>query len=151
MILNEGNKVRVLFSLIEGKVLSVDYDSPTVYVKLEIKGTNSISEYPMHTLVKVGSYNPRYEVPIEISEKALEQVNKVEYEMLLIKRQSCHPQDNYLFLVLAKNPKNDTYVVWDYNSSLNSLNIGRYCGTRELAMEEWDKAERKSLFDGTGL
>lgn len=50
-----------------------------------------------------------------------------EYTVLEIRRKSCHPADDYLWMVSAKK-EDGTYAVWTaWNESTQSLNYGHYC------------------------
>lgn len=48
------------------------------------------------------------------------------YELVDVVRKSDHPEDDYLYMVSAKN-NNGTYAVWtSWNETTGSLNFGHY-------------------------
>lgn len=68
----------------------------------------------------------------EVSEKVKEMIEKylVEnlpyYTLVKVERKSNHPNDHYLYMVVAQH-NNDTYAVWTcFNSETNSMNYGHY-------------------------
>lgn len=49
-----------------------------------------------------------------------------QYTVLEVRRKSCQPEDDYLYMVSAKN-QNGTFAVWtSWNESIKSLNCGNY-------------------------
>ena len=71
--------------------------------------------------------------------------NLPKYKVLEIRRQSYHPEDDYLYMVSAK--KDDgTYAVWTcWNQSIKSLNCGHYDLSSE---EDCEKVMDGSYFSG---
>lgn len=50
-----------------------------------------------------------------------------QYSVLTVSRKSLHPNDGYLYIVSAKNERNNTYAVWScWNERIQSLNHGNY-------------------------
>lgn len=50
-----------------------------------------------------------------------------DYTVLSISKKSRHPDDDYLYIVSAKNEKNGTYAVWtNWNGNTRTLNHGHY-------------------------
>ena len=49
------------------------------------------------------------------------------YAVLTVSRKNLHPDDDYLYVVSAKNEKDNTYAVWScWNEKTQSLNHGNY-------------------------
>ena len=63
---------------------------------------------------------------VEVNVKEYFKENLPRYEVLEIRRKSYHPDDSYLYMVVAK--KDDgTYTVWtSWNELLHTLNHGHY-------------------------
>lgn len=60
--------------------------------------------------------------------------NLPQYEMVNVLRKSNHPDDDYLYMVIAKHITNDTYATWtSWNQSTKSLNNGHY-GLEDIIM-----------------
>ena len=72
------------------------------------------------------------EIPAEVIEKINNCVKL--YEMsskaVFITKLSCHPDDDYLYIVIAqtansKDPSSN-YILWEYNADYNNLYWGHY-------------------------
>ena len=70
------------------------------------------------------------EVDESVREKARKCAEKVGYEFLDIFKQSNHPDDHYLYIVVGRGGYDNGYCVWLFNSSVNngdgSLGEGKY-------------------------
>ena len=87
--------------------------------------------------------NDMSEVLVQVERYFAENLPK--YKVLKIRRQSYHPEDDYLYMVSAK--KDDgTYAVWTcWNQSIKSLNCGHYDLSSE---EDCEKVMDGSYFSG---
>lgn len=69
-------------------------------------------------------------VPIGIKKRIQDELFRYQCSLVLVCRASNHEEDNYLYLVLAKNKRASlgytSYVVWYFNSSHGGLNSGSY-------------------------
>lgn len=77
-------------------------------------------------------------VPPEVIEtvKSYFVLNLPEYEVVDVLRKSDHPEDYYLYMVIAKRNTDGTYAFWSsWNQIRKSLNYGSYCITKETAYE----------------
>lgn len=82
-----------------------------------------------------------YDYMTTISEKVRKTIEKEvkrispHYEIKAIVRYK-HPEDHYLYRVVAAMTNNDTYTYWDsFNTFTNSLNFGHYHICLEDAMQ----------------
>ena len=70
------------------------------------------------------------DIPEDVVVKVKKQVNLAGYKFLGIIRESNHPCDHYLYLVVGQGGYKDGYCVWRFNSSVNngdgSLGEGSY-------------------------
>lgn len=86
------------------------------------------------------------EVEESVKEKAKICAEKAGYEFLYIVKQSNHPNDHYLYIVVGKGGYDNGYCVWLFNSSVNkgegSLGDGRYDMTFVQMLEELSKRVR---------
>lgn len=82
-------------------------------------------------------------VPLEVCKKAALECGKNGYTMLNIKRYSDHPEDEYLFTVVAYIQKGDfeQYVTWIFNNSTCWLGTGRYMTSMESAEKDYNERE----------
>lgn len=62
------------------------------------------------------SFDCYEEVPQEIKDRIRNEARKKGYKVKLISRQSNHPSDKHLFLVLGQGGRLNAYNVWLYNA-----------------------------------
>lgn len=82
--------------------------------------------------MKTPNYNYTSVDPI-IVERIRRRCEELNYELAFTSLLSCHPDDDYLYVVLARNLSNfpnikpyNNYTVWEYNSESDSLFWGKY-------------------------
>lgn len=68
---------------------------------------------------------------IHIPQYALEriraEVNRIGYDSVFVMRKSLHPDDWYLYVVVAKKKDKEEYAFWSaYNDTFYTLNNGHY-------------------------
>ena len=74
------------------------------------------------------------------------------YAVLTVSRKNLHPDDNCLYIVSAKNEKNNTFAVWScWNERSQSLNHGHYGikslkACEELVKEYTDKTKYFAVY-----
>lgn len=74
------------------------------------------------------------EIPLNVREKIRKEVSNLGYSLNQIVRYSNHPNDNYLYLVMAKGGYKSGYVTWLYNDSVGGLCEGHYDMTFKNAL-----------------
>ena len=71
-----------------------------------------------------------YDVPFEVREDLRFACAENNYRPIVTYRQTNHPEDMYLYRIIAKKidekDENTDYVVWMYNSERQALNHGVY-------------------------
>ena len=68
-----------------------------------------------------------------------------QYTVLDIRRKSCHPDDDYLWMVSAKKADN-SFAVWtSWNETTQSLNFGHY---NLSTIEECERVFEEFYFNG---
>ena len=68
------------------------------------------------------------------------------YEVVRVRRKSCHEEDSFLYMVAAKNNKG-SYAVWtSWNQRIQSLNHGHY----DLADMESCERIMDEFYNGKG-
>lgn len=92
-------------------------------------------------------YNRFTDVSLETTQQILILCQQMKSFPVFIVRKSNHPEDSYLYLVLAEKRRSETeitYTVWTYNEEFNSLNNGAYNMPLPSALQ--NMAERMSYF-----
>jgi hypothetical protein len=79
--------------------------------------------------MKTPNYNYTSVDPI-IVERIRRRCEELNYELAFTTKLSCHPDDDYLYIVIAqtansKDPSSN-YILWEYNADCNNLYWGHY-------------------------
>lgn len=74
------------------------------------------------------TFNPVYaHIPTDVLQRIYEQTKRIGYEYVYVLRKSLHPDDDYLYVVIAQKKDKKEYAFWSaYNDCFHTLNHGHY-------------------------
>lgn len=74
------------------------------------------------------NFKPEYgHIPQDVLKRITDEVNRIGYESPYVLHKSLHPDDYYLYVVIAKKKDREEYAFWScYNDTKQSLYHGHY-------------------------
>ena len=78
--------------------------------------------------MKKEDFKPEYgHIPQDTLGRIRAEANRIGYDFVFVLRKSLHPDDWYLYVVVAKKKDEEEYAFWScYNDYFQSLNHGHY-------------------------
>ena len=78
--------------------------------------------------MKKENFKPEYgHIPQDVLQRIRSEVNRIGYDFIFVLRKSLHPDDDYLYVVIAQKKDKEEYAFWSsYNDYFHTLNHGHY-------------------------